>query len=584
MSLGEFKLGDGPEEDLSSLNGDYSYVSASAAVPPPSIGGRPTSVSSAGLPNKDFKMTWRKVADSQAKPHPGPRTYFTMAAHNELLWLFGGFGDSKERFNDVFCYNPVTRNWRKQIVSGDVPKPIYLHSTVVYNGFMYVFGGSDGHDSNRFNRLSFATNTWTSVAQAGQVPSPRYGHAAVAHRNKMYVVAGCRKTNQYLQDAYEFDFATGRWRDLPSLEIDMAYHSLFAVNGILYLFGGYNGTRFVEDLFMLDVSSANAPAATGGWRAVPCTGAKPDPRCGCSLALLRDMVYVFGGYTKTGHTKNMNQLNIRTKEWRELPVSGDSPMKRAYLQSAVLDDPNTKQPILFLYGGYDGAKCVTDFFQAALGPPPPSIGSAIHDLDISSQVEYALAHFDEDGDGKLSAAELSSLFENLRTTMPKSVARAAQPDYPFDTSAVPDIMKLGFEREAVLKCMSTLHKEGQDATNVNLVVDRLINMPQPTPTGPVTQRADPLSIFDMPVPLAQPELSRDKSERSELRERLSQAIEEKNDLKSCKVCFEAVMDCVLQRCGHLAVCQKCADDLKKKNHPCPICRKPITGRIAVFWG
>jgi len=111
--------------------------------------------------------------------------------------------------------------------------------------------------------------------------------------------------------------------------------------------------------------------------------------------------------------------------------------------------------------------------------------------------------------------------------------------------------------------MKLLHEMGQDTSNLNLLLDKL------TTTD--------FSQMD------KPELTRQNSEKTDLRERLQSALEEKDDLRKCKVCFENLMDCVIQTCGHLSVCMKCGEDMKKKGIPCPICRKKITTSMRIFW-
>jgi hypothetical protein len=47
---------------------------------------------------------------------------------------------------------------------------------------------------------------------------------------------------------------------------------------------------------------------------------------------------------------------------------------------------------------------------------------------------------------------------------------------------------------------------------------------------------------------------------------------------TCKVCYDAKINCVLIRCGHMCTCLECSQQLEK----CPICRKYIDDVIQTF--
>ena len=46
----------------------------------------------------------------------------------------------------------------------NIPKPVCNHSSVVFDGFMYMFGGSDGHQDNKtFYKLDLNKYIWTEI-------------------------------------------------------------------------------------------------------------------------------------------------------------------------------------------------------------------------------------------------------------------------------------------------------------------------------------------------------------------------------------------------------------------------------------
>lgn len=50
------------------------------------------------------------------------------------------------------------------------------------------------------------------------------------------------------------------------------------------------------------------------------------------------------------------------------------------------------------------------------------------------------------------------------------------------------------------------------------------------------------------------------------------------DSERCKICMDAIIDCVLLECGHMVTCKKCGKQLSD----CPICRQNISRIVHVF--
>ncbi|XP_071999588.1 E3 ubiquitin-protein ligase RNF34 isoform X5 [Engystomops pustulosus] len=51
-----------------------------------------------------------------------------------------------------------------------------------------------------------------------------------------------------------------------------------------------------------------------------------------------------------------------------------------------------------------------------------------------------------------------------------------------------------------------------------------------------------------------------------------------NDDNLCRICMDAVIDCVLLECGHMVTCTKCG----KRMSECPICRQYVVRAVHVF--
>ncbi|MGH0165586.1 UNVERIFIED_CONTAM: hypothetical protein FKN15_049454 [Acipenser sinensis] len=51
-----------------------------------------------------------------------------------------------------------------------------------------------------------------------------------------------------------------------------------------------------------------------------------------------------------------------------------------------------------------------------------------------------------------------------------------------------------------------------------------------------------------------------------------------SDDNLCRICMDAVIDCVLLECGHMVTCTKCG----KRMSECPICRQYVVRAVHVF--
>jgi N-acetylneuraminic acid mutarotase len=92
---------------------------------------------------------------------------------------------------------------------------------------------------------------------------------------------------------------------------ELAYHSLLTYNDRVYLYGGYNGVKFGTSLLVLDQTN-------GTWEVVDAKGVAPQPRCGCAAQVVGKHLFVFGGYTKDGHTNEMYKFDMETRTWESV--------------------------------------------------------------------------------------------------------------------------------------------------------------------------------------------------------------------------------------------------------------------------
>jgi N-acetylneuraminic acid mutarotase len=199
--------------------------------------------------------TWHTVATNGEKPCA--RAFHTAVLYRGLMYIFGGC-NGKGRFNRIFRMDPETGSCAILNTSGDPPTTRYCHTAVQYQASMIVFGGKcGGRNSNK--RLAdmfsydFGTGGWTNIVQSGEIPESRSAHTSVVSGSKMLMFGGRNANGDCCEDLYEFNLVTDTWRrvEIRSPLFGRARHSAVVHNERLVVFGGWNGKKKMNDLFIL---------------------------------------------------------------------------------------------------------------------------------------------------------------------------------------------------------------------------------------------------------------------------------------------------------------------------------------------
>ncbi|KAJ1527178.1 hypothetical protein ONE63_008709 [Megalurothrips usitatus] len=234
---------------------------------------------------------------------PFQRYGHTAVTYGKKIYIWGGRNE-ETACNKIFIFDTDTQSWSKPKATGMVPAARDGHTAVIINHRMYVFGGFE-EEIDRFSNdvyfLDLATNKWQYVMTSGEVAKFRDFHSASAIGSYMYVFGGRGDLNgpygshneEYCSDIIYFDAESNRWHkpvttgDIPT---GRRSHSSFIVNGMLYVFGGYNG--LTEEHFN-DLHQFNPQ--TCEWKQIHPHGKPPVRRRRQSCIPIKNKVYIFGG-------------------------------------------------------------------------------------------------------------------------------------------------------------------------------------------------------------------------------------------------------------------------------------------------
>ncbi|KAJ3423351.1 hypothetical protein M0812_29879 [Anaeramoeba flamelloides] len=133
-------------------------------------------------------LKWKRVKTK--KSPPGRHSHSFVVLDENRIVLHGGIGPDNVPLNDLWLFSIPKKKWIKLEPQDGKLHPMrrHRHTSVVINGEMFVFAGTDGRV--RLNNLSkcqfFSTCVkWISLNTFGDIPDPRRDHTAASYKDKM---------------------------------------------------------------------------------------------------------------------------------------------------------------------------------------------------------------------------------------------------------------------------------------------------------------------------------------------------------------------------------------------------------------
>eukprot|EP01130_Rhizamoeba_saxonica_P007493 TRINITY_DN3031_c2_g1_i3.p1 TRINITY_DN3031_c2_g1~~TRINITY_DN3031_c2_g1_i3.p1 ORF type:complete len:441 (-),score=87.87 TRINITY_DN3031_c2_g1_i3:47-1369(-) len=203
---------------------------------------------------------WSEVSVNSGRL-PSGRYGHTMVVHRNSLYVYGGYDVLGYHSDEIFEYRFDLRNWYKvETFSVSIEPQLYLerthHTAVVYNDSMYIYGGEGENKENSmyYNdllRYCFETRTWTRVYIPGFKPRPRWGHTSVIFDGKMYILGGKDSVVSF-KDIYRYSFEAQSWKkkEVGDQFTPRFFHSATILNNSMLVFAGCNmHTYLYNELF-----------------------------------------------------------------------------------------------------------------------------------------------------------------------------------------------------------------------------------------------------------------------------------------------------------------------------------------------
>lgn len=137
---------------------------------------------------------------------------------------------------------------------------------------------------------------WSHPKTIGEIPPPCRAHSATQVDRRIFLFGG-GEGPAYYNHLYVLDTAMRSWTKVTyppdkTQPIARRAHATWYYHGKVYLFGGGNGAKALNDLWTLD---ASLPYDKMVWEEVEVKGTKPRPRGYHTANLVGGSVVVIGG-------------------------------------------------------------------------------------------------------------------------------------------------------------------------------------------------------------------------------------------------------------------------------------------------
>ena len=248
----------------------------------------------------DVPERWQTVS-----PMPTARYGFALANYDYKIYAISGQAEAGIT-GVVERYDTVSDQWESM---ASKPLPVRDISAAVVGGKIFVPGGksSDGVVYKNLEIYDPGTDSWTA---GKELPKAVSAYAWIAYEGKLYLFGGW-DGEKYVADAYEYLPEEDQWNKLAPLPEPRGFSGAAVSGGKIYVIGGYSGTKILatNTVYSPDkTSSADSPWS----EAAPL----PKGRYAMGVSNLVDTIYTIGGITENGSQNGPLQFTPQSAAWQ----------------------------------------------------------------------------------------------------------------------------------------------------------------------------------------------------------------------------------------------------------------------------
>lgn len=285
---------------------------------------------------------------------------------NDSIYTFGGDlkakleGDDPEFYsNEILQFSIKT----KQMIKVDAKNPpngLFGFSMCKYKDNFIVFGGIEFpmFVSNKFYEYDTKKNIWNHVKYHSNDHGYFFGHTTVSYQDKIIVYGGYHprdESNGVFILSKNIFYQIKTTGEVP--EYGRYCHTAIEYQGKMFIFGGKNDTFGRNNkLYSLDLKGEN----TFKWSLLISNGDIPSPRAGHSMTEMDGLIYIFGGFDGKMDLNDLYQYNIKTSTWKEIYTTSRPQISSFHSTIAYKNHGST---YLFKFGGLAGPDNNFNFYN-----------------------------------------------------------------------------------------------------------------------------------------------------------------------------------------------------------------------------
>jgi len=259
----------------------------------------------------------------------------------------GGEAKKPDMQNAFFMAPQAEGGTWSQKADMDIPR--MSHGVCAVNGKLYAFGGLDRVNGvikwiTTIEEYKPELNKWIKKSDMPDLAS--FGYTAL--NGKIYIIGGYNINNAQLTTNYEYDPSSNTWTEKSDMPTGRSGLGIAVANGKIYAIGG------MSNVALLSVVEEYDPL-TDKWIK---KADKPDnPKMFFSVASANNKIYVFGGRTKDFvDTQTVYEYDPIANAWKL--KDSEMPTFRAFMSACEL---NGKIYVIGGYGNIDAISTVEEY-------------------------------------------------------------------------------------------------------------------------------------------------------------------------------------------------------------------------------
>ncbi len=183
----------------------------------------------------------------------GPRWSCSSVVCNGYLYVLGGTDNTTAQSDVLYAKINTDSNLNSWNFTTQLPSPRVGHTSIIFNGYLYVLGGNDG--TNQLSEALYAKiNTDGSLDSWNYTTgftTARSVFSCVTYNGYLYIMGGMDEALNYLNDVQYVkinpDGSLGLWSYTTSLNSERRGFSTIVNNGYMYILGGQSDTDVLND-------------------------------------------------------------------------------------------------------------------------------------------------------------------------------------------------------------------------------------------------------------------------------------------------------------------------------------------------